>query len=103
LNSSTWIAIYLPLFILFFVILPRQKRIRQMIIQKIKRRKGLAKLKNEIIKKFEGKRCKITTGALGTTVRGKIIEINDDWIEIETSKGMEIINADFIQSIKILA
>ncbi|PLX34684.1 MAG: hypothetical protein C0604_01170 [Clostridiales bacterium] len=60
-------------------------------------------MKNEIIKKFEGKRCKITTGALGTTVRGKIIEINDDWIEIETSKGMEIINADFIQSIKILA
>jgi len=74
-----------------------------MIILKTKRRKGLAKLKNEIIKKIEGERCKITTGALGTTVRGKIIEINDDWIEIETSKGKEIINADFIQSIKILA
>jgi len=73
-----------------------------MIIMKIKKRKGLSALTNEIIEKHKGRRCKITTGALGTSVVGTIIEINENWIEIETRKGKEIVNADFIQSIKII-
>lgn len=102
MNPSIWIAIYLPLFILFFVIFPRQKKVRQMVAQKIRKRKGLKVLTNELVKKYKGKRCKITTGALGTTVVGEIIEINENWIEINTRKGMEIINSDFIQSIRII-
>lgn len=56
---------------------------------------------NEIIKKYIGKNCKISTGSLGTSVVGKILEVNENWLEIETQKGKELINADFIQSIKI--
>jgi len=102
LNPSVWFAIYLPLFILFFVIFPRQKKVRRIVAQKIRKRKGLKVLTNEMIKKYKGKRCKITTGALGTTVVGKMVEINENWIEIETRKGIEIINSDFIQSVRII-
>ncbi len=56
---------------------------------------------NEIIKKYIGKNCKISTGPYGTNVTGKIIEINENWIEVETKKGSELINAEFIQSIKV--
>ena len=59
-------------------------------------------LANEVIKMHIGERCKITTGALGTTVVGIIVEVNENWIEVETRKGKELINADFIQSIKII-
>lgn len=56
---------------------------------------------NEVIKKYIGKNCKISTGSFGTTVIGKIIDVNENWIEVETNKGNELVNADFVQSIKI--
>ncbi|WP_120170773.1 DUF6897 domain-containing protein [Thermohalobacter berrensis] len=58
-------------------------------------------MSNDVIKKYIGKKCKITTGSLGTTVVGKIVEVKENWIEVETRKGNELINADFVQSIKI--
>ncbi|NPV44558.1 MAG: hypothetical protein HPY70_11400 [Firmicutes bacterium] len=56
---------------------------------------------NEVIKKYIGKICKISTGSFGTNVVGKIIDVNENWLEVETKKGNELINADFIQSIKV--
>jgi len=56
---------------------------------------------NEVIKKNIGKNCRISTGSFGTNVIGKIIDVNENWIEIETKKGIELINAEFVQSIKI--
>jgi hypothetical protein len=70
-------------------------------ILKIKKRKGLIIMTNEVIKKYIGKTCKISTGSFGREVIGKIIDVNENWIEVETKKGKELINADFIQSIKI--
>ncbi|RKD28805.1 hypothetical protein BET03_07165 [Thermohalobacter berrensis] len=101
MNFSTWISIYMPLFVVFFIILPHQNKIRKYILFKIKRRKGLITMSNDVIKKYIGKKCKITTGSLGTTVVGKIVEVKENWIEVETRKGNELINADFVQSIKI--
>jgi hypothetical protein len=101
LNSATWIAIYMPLFILFFVILPQQRLMQKSIIFKIKKRKGVIIMTNEVIKKYVGRNCRISTGSFGTNVIGKIIDVNENWIEIETKKGNELINAEFIQSIKI--
>ncbi len=56
---------------------------------------------NEVVSKYIGKNCKISTGSYGTTVVGKIVNVNENWIEVETKKGIELVNADFIQSIKI--
>lgn len=56
---------------------------------------------NELIKKYIGKTCRISSGQFGTNVIGKIIDVNENWIEIETKKGNELINAEFMQSIKI--
>ncbi len=71
------------------------------IINKKKKGKGLIIMTNEIIKKYIGKNCRISTGSLGTNVAGKIIDVNENWIEVETKKGIEVINAEFIQSIKV--
>ena len=57
--------------------------------------------KNEIIKKYINERCEITVGTLGTEIKGKIIDVSENWIEIEVKKGKEIVNAEFIQNIKI--
>lgn len=99
--SSSWIAIYMPVIILFFIILPQQREMQISAILKRKKRKGLIIMTNEVIKKYIGKTCRISTGSFGTNVIGKIIDVNENWIEIETKKGNELINAEFIQSIKI--
>ncbi|MFZ7121326.1 MAG: DUF6897 domain-containing protein [Eubacteriaceae bacterium] len=56
---------------------------------------------NDLIKKYIGKTCKISTGSYGSVLSGEIISVNENWIEISTKKGMEVINAEFIHSIKI--
>jgi hypothetical protein len=101
LSASTWIAIYMPLFIIFFVILPRQREMQRSIIVKFKKRRGLTTMTNEVIKKYIGKTCRISTGSFGTNIMGKIIDVNENWIEVQTKKGNELINAEFIQSIKM--
>lgn len=90
----------MPMFILFFVILPQQWDMKKTIIKRIKK-KGAKIMTNDVIKKYIGKDCKISTGSFGTNVTGKIINVNENWIEVETKKGVEIINAEFVQSIKI--
>ncbi|MFT5871152.1 MAG: hypothetical protein ACI8WT_000050 [Clostridium sp.] len=91
----------MPLFILFLIILPQQRTIQKSIILKNKKRKGLMIMTNEVIKKYIGKKCRISTGSFGTTVIGIILDVNENWIEVETKKGNELINAEFVQSIKI--
>lgn len=56
---------------------------------------------NEVLKKYIGKNCKISTGSYGSTVSGRMLDIKDNWIEVETRKGIEIINAEFVQTLKI--
>lgn len=98
-----WIAIYLPLFILLFVILPQQQLIRRtMILKLIRKKKGEKTMSNETIKKYVGALCSISSGAYASVVTGKIITVTDNWIEVETKKGIELVNAEFVQNIKIL-
>lgn len=101
LNGTTWIAIYMPLFVLLFVILPQQRVTGKAAVLKIKKRKGVMIMANELINKNIGKKCQISTGTFGINLTGKIININENWIEVETKKGHELINLEFIQSIKI--
>ncbi|HBW38995.1 DUF6897 domain-containing protein [Desulfosporosinus sp. BICA1-9] len=101
MNIGSLIAIYLPFFIIFFVVLPQQRTLYKAILLRIKKRKGVVKMTNELIKRYIGKQCLISTGSFGTSVKGIIIDVNENWLEIETKKGSELINAEFIQSIKI--
>lgn len=101
MSVSTWIVLYMPIFILLFIILPQQRQMQRSIIIKFKKRKGLKAMTNEVIKKYIGRNCTISTGSFGTSVVGRIIDVNENWIEVETKKGNELINAEFVQSIKV--
>lgn len=103
MDSSSWIAIYLPLFIIFFIMLPQQRQTQMAITRKIKRKKGLLTMTNEMLKKYIGKYCTISTGSMGSTVKGRILDVNENWVEVETNKGIQVVNAEFIMTLKILA
>lgn len=100
MNPSTFIAIYMPVYIIFLIILPQQRRRLRTIIMK-KRLREKDKMTTELIKRYIGRYCTISTGSLGTTVRGLITDVIDNWIEIQTKNGKRLINADFAVDIKI--
>jgi len=56
---------------------------------------------NELIQKFINKKCYITTGSMGISLVGVILDVKDNWIEVETKKGNEMVNLDFVQNIKL--
>ncbi|NBG88231.1 hypothetical protein ISALK_06930 [Isachenkonia alkalipeptolytica] len=58
-------------------------------------------MSHEMIKKYIGKVCKVTTGSYGSTTSGKIVDVKENWIELETKKGIELMNAEFVQNIKV--
>jgi hypothetical protein len=81
--------------------IPQQQLIYHAVVSKIRRKKGVIIMTNELIGKYIGKRCRVSTGSLGVNVTGMIIDVKENWIEIETKKGSEIVNLEFIQNIKV--
>lgn len=58
---------------------------------------------NEMIKSFIGKVCNIYCGSFGQNYhKVTISEVVDNWINIDNKGQIDLINADYIQSIKIL-
>lgn len=76
-----------------------QKNILLTIILKKRKKGDFVFMTNELIEKLIGKVCTITTGSFGTAVVGKVISVTDNWIEIETKKRSQLINADFVVGI----
>lgn len=102
MEPSTWIAIYLPLFMLFVIILPQQYRM-DVNARRIRAKRSVLQMTNEVIVKYIGKECLISAGSYGVNVSGRIVSVNENWIELALKKGdTQLINADYIQSIKII-
>lgn len=66
------------------------------------KKRGFKIMANEIIKKYIGVKCILSTGTFGTNSVGVILNVNENWVEVKTKRGIEIINAEFVQHIKIL-
>ena len=92
-------VVWIPIFIVLFVILPQQDAAKRIATIREKQ-KERATMTNEIIQKFIGKTCYISNGTLGERVVGKLTEINANWIEVETKKGTVLLNLDYVQNIK---
>ncbi len=60
-------------------------------------------MSNAPIKKHIGRHCQITTMLNEKKVVGKIVNVVENWIEVETKKNTEFVNAEFIASFKIIA
>lgn len=101
MNAGTWIAIYMPIFLLLFVIIPQQNLMQTQAAIMIAKRRRTKKVDHELIKKYIGRVCKITTGSYGSTTTGKILDVKENWIELDTRKGIELMNAEFVQNIKV--
>ena len=102
MDFTAYIAIYLPLFILFLIILPKQKTIQNYIAHKNKRKRGINSMASVLLEKLIGKVCVINTGSFGVGVQGTVVAVEENWLEIKTKKGVEMVNADLAVNIKVV-
>lgn len=101
MNTGTFIALYLPIFIVLFIIFPEERK-RKAKIRKRKKVKGEKIMSNELITSCIGKTCTISTGSMGTSYsRVVILEVADNWIKVQGKGKTNIVNVDFIENIKI--
>lgn len=91
----------MPIYILLFVIRPSQ--IRNILLARLlKKRRGVV-MTNELVKRLIGKRCTISTGSMGSTFKkAKILNVVDNWISVEINGREDLINADYVQYIKVV-
>ena len=103
MDSSTWIGIYLPIFVVLVIIIPAHNQ-NIYTTRKLRKKRGERKVSNELIKSCVGKTCSISTGALGSSYnKVRVIEVIDNWIKVESKGRKNLINSDYIQNIKILS
>ena len=84
LDTTMWIYILLLLFIVFSIQEFQQKRTASR--NNKKKREGI-RMPNELVEKYLGKTCLVSTGTFGSAFKGEITEIKDNWIEITDKKA----------------
>ena len=104
---AIWICIFFPLFIVLFAQYQTKKRMRQKHILKEIRahrehRKKVDLNMSEVVKRFVGKECIITT--MNETVTGVVEAAEEKWIVIspvgKNTTGTEIVSMDYIIRIR---
>lgn len=102
MNAGVFIAIYLPIFIVIFVMRPNSLK-RMFLVRKLKKNRGENKMTNELIKSCIGKTCNISTGSFGASyTKVEVIEVVDNWIKVQAKGKTDLVNIDFVQTIKVL-
>ena len=67
-----------------------------------KKRKGEFKMSNQLIEKCIGKECYVSSGSLGTAVKGEVISVVDNWLEISNKTGTRLMNIEYITTVQII-
>jgi len=58
-------------------------------------------MNNEILQGYVGKYCTLSTGAYGSSIKGKILRVVENWIEVDTRWGKQLVNAYFVTLIRV--
>jgi len=69
---------------------------------KLKKGKGVVSVSIDSFKRHIGRRCQITT-ILDKKISGMISRVDGNWIEIETRKGVELVNTEFIERLNVIS
>jgi hypothetical protein len=101
MEPGTYVAVYLPIFTVFIVMIQIRKRRRRITVMHVLKRKGVFAVSIDAFKRNIGRDCQIMT-MLERKVSGKIVGVTDNWVEVVTKKDTEYINAEFIERFRLL-
>lgn len=93
--SDLWIVV---IFLFVIVFHDKKKRNKQIeILRKIRNRRNRI-MNGDMLKIFVGKDCVVYT--VDKYVSGVIEQINDNWLNIKTKDGLEMLNIEYIVRVK---
>ena len=99
--SPAWISAWLPTLLLFFLLLQHRKKLRRIIRNRIKNKKGGLPQMEAIIEKYLHQGVTVTT--IDSTESGRLTAYRDGWMTL-TRKGKDTeLNCDYIIKIAPLA
>ena len=92
MNTGTWIAIFLLFFLLW-----QQRQQQNLAAAKLIQRKKLGggKGMSAMVESYIGKDCIVYT-LNNSQISGYVREVRDGWLRIDTAKGSDVINLDYI-------
>ncbi len=86
-------------FILFFVILPAQRRKKRRM--NLRRRKKAKRMTNELVKRYIGQKITVISDNYSTT--GVVVGVEDNWVSLETKNGGEsLVNLDYVYKVVLV-
>ena len=99
MNAGSWIAIWLPVLLLLYLLWVRKKAVLHHNAAANCRKKGGKPPMEEIIQKLMNEQVYVTT--INDTLNGTLTRYADGWITLADKKGKEqYINADYIIKLK---
>lgn len=98
MDAPQLMLVLLPAFIILFVIIPSENRVGLSAVKK-RNTKGIFTMTNELIQRYIGHTCTVSTGAFGQSVNGEITSVVENWIEVKTKKGTQLLNSDYVTNI----
>lgn len=91
---------YIAIFLLLFVVLMTQRSRKHMTAARriVSNKKKGARKMTILLNGFEGK--EVTLYTLNDSVTGRIVEINDGWVKIDSGKEVSTVNLDYVIRVK---
>lgn len=87
---------YIAIFLIIFVILMLQREQKRHTAARriIANKKNGEKKMTVLLNGFEGK--EVTLYTLNDSVAGRVVEINDGWVKIDSGKEVSTVNLDYV-------
>ncbi len=98
MSTTNYVVFFLVIYLC--IILPQQQALRQRRIKISRKRKNREEnLMNTLVLNYIGKECVITIPNQGS-IAGTIKQVAENWVEIETKEGLEVVNLDYISRVR---
>lgn len=97
-DSVNWYLYFIIFFLLFIIPAIRQTDfIRQ---KRIRKRREMCPVTNEILKRFIGKKCSIVSYNSSFGEVGVIEDVSENWIVVTANNGAQkVVNSDYVMSV----
>ena len=92
------VASVIPILLILFASYEQKSVLRS----RINRRKREVTMSHEMMEKLIGKLCTFSTGPFGETFKKvEVVNVDQNWIRVRDRKGEQLVNSDYVTSVKI--
>lgn len=93
MEITTWMIIYLPILLYFFVILPSDNK-KAAFLRRHRLKKGRQAMSNSMIESLVGKEVMINTGSIGSVYdKVTVLEVVDNWVKVEKKVKLTLLTS----------